>query len=72
MEKQETRGRPKRGKETRETRSIRLEPQKKDLIVEKYGTVQNFVDEKVEDEFGGVYVAEIVPEGDNEVSLDDF
>lgn len=70
--KKPRRGRPPQGKERKVTRSIRLEPTKRDLIERKHGTVQKWVDFHVERDFGRVFTAEIVPEGEADVSLDDF
>lgn len=66
------RGRPPKGKERKITRSIRLEPTKRDLIEQKHGTVQKWIDFHVERDFKNVFIAEIVPESPDEITIDDF
>lgn len=73
METEKQRGRPLKGGEKRITRSIRVEPTKRALIEKKYGTIQKWFDERVEQEFGGIAEVEVVRKKRKEtVSVDDF
>lgn len=73
METEKPRGRPLKGGEKRITRSIRVEPTKRALIEKKYGTIQKWFDERVEQEFGGISEVEVVRKKRKEtVSVDDF
>lgn len=65
------RGRPFKGVEARLTRSIRLGESQRKIIESKHGTVQKWVDECFEAEFGGVHEAKILPAREV-VTIDDF
>lgn len=73
METEKPRGRPLKGGEKRITRSIRVEPSKRAMIERKYGTIQKWFDQRVEQEFGSINEVEVVRKKKTEsVSVDDF
>lgn len=53
---------PRKGKEVRMARSIRIEPSKKELIESKYGSLQKWFDKCLEDEIGDLNDVEIIKE----------
>lgn len=72
-------GRPMKGLERRITRSVRIEPKKKQIVEGKYETLQNWVDICYEREFGVGKEVEIVrrkdkksPKPKEDISIDDF
>jgi len=72
MEEKKQPGRPRKSVEAKMTRSIRLEPSKKALIEEQFGSVQAWVDAMIENQFQAVFVTEIVPADEDEITEDDF
>lgn len=71
-----TSGRALKGKERRITRSIRIEPGKRNFIEKEYGSLQKWFDLKLNEELGEgeTYEAEVVEPSQcgEQVSLDDF
>lgn len=64
-------GRPRKGNEVRVTRSIRIEPSYKGIIEKTHGTIQNWFDKKLKEEFGEIQEIEVV-KSKEEITEDDF